>query len=123
MQLKPVTYTLDATGINKYLGIDKKIEEQAKDSKNSDALNTQNEAIRQKEKIVYSGFLAQDVEAAAKKVGYDFSGVDAPKNENDYYGLRYAEFVVPMVKAMQEMNAKIDALQKENEELKKLIAK
>jgi hypothetical protein len=123
MQLKPVTYTLDAIGISKYLGIDKRMEEQAKDSKNSDVINNQNEAIQAKEKIVYSGFLAQDVEVAAKKVGYDFSGVDAPKNENDYYGLRYAEFVVPMVKAMQEMNAKIDALQKENEELKKLIGK
>jgi phage regulator Rha-like protein len=43
------------------------------------------------------------VEAVAHKIGYDFSGVDAPKNEKDYYGLRYAEFVVPLVKATQEM--------------------
>ena len=53
---------------------------------------------------VTTGFIAQEVEAAAKKLGFDFSGVDAPKNENDYYGLRYAEFVVPLVKAVQELS-------------------
>ena len=30
-------------------------------------------------------------------------GVDAPKNDKDYYGLRYGEFVVPLVKAVQEL--------------------
>jgi hypothetical protein len=49
-----------------------------------------------------SGFIAQEVEQAAQSVGYDFSGIDAPKNEHDLYGLRYAEFVVPLVKAVQE---------------------
>ncbi len=48
-----------------------------------------------KEKIVYSGFIAQDVEKAAQSIGYDFSGVDAPENGKGAYGLRYAEFVVP----------------------------
>ena len=37
-------------------------------------------------------------------MGYDFSGVDAPKNDKDIYGLRYSEFVVPLVKAVQELN-------------------
>jgi len=37
--------------------------------------------------------------------------VDAPKNENDYYGLRYAEFVVPLVKAVQEQQNTIDKQQ------------
>jgi hypothetical protein len=55
------------------------------------------------ENIRFSGFIAQEVEAAAKEIGYNFSGVDAPKNEDDFYGLRYAEFVVPLVKAVQEL--------------------
>jgi trimeric autotransporter adhesin len=55
-----------------------------------------------KGKMLQTGFIAQEVEVAAKSVGFDFSGVDAPKNENDFYGLRYAEFVVPLVKAVQE---------------------
>jgi hypothetical protein len=35
------------------------------------------------------------------EINYDFSGVDAAKNEKDLYGLRYAEFVVPLVKAIE----------------------
>jgi hypothetical protein len=65
--------------------------------------------------------VAQEVEAAAKKSGYDFSGIDAPKNKNDFYGLRYAEFVVPLVKGMQEQQQMILELKKEIEELKKKI--
>ena len=33
-------------------------------------------------KIIYNGFIAQDVEAAAKKLNYDFSGVDKPKSKD-----------------------------------------
>ena len=36
-----------------------------------------------------------------------------PQNESDYYGLRYAEFVVPMVKAIQEQQNQIELLQKQ----------
>ena len=53
------------------------------------------------------------MEEAAKSVGYDFSGVDAPKNDKDFYGLRYAEFVVPLVKAVQEQQAMIEEKDKE----------
>ncbi len=56
-------------------------------------------------------------------MGFDFSGIDAPKNENDVYCLRYAEFVVPLVKAVQEQQAIITALQKQIDELKLLIKK
>jgi hypothetical protein len=61
-----------------------------------------------------TGFLAQDVAKAAKETNFDFSGVDIPENENELYSLRYAEFVVPLVKAVQE-------LKQENEDLKKRI--
>ncbi len=71
--------------------------------------------------ITYTGFVAQEVEAAAKELGYDFSGVDAPKSENDYFGLRYAEFVVPLVKGMQEQQQMIEAQQKEINELKAIV--
>jgi hypothetical protein len=67
---------------------------------------------------VTTGFLAQEVEAAAKSIGFDFSGVDSPKNENDMYGLRYAEFVVPLVKAVQELNSQNEAQQITIENLK-----
>ena len=69
--------------------------------------------------FTYSGFIAQDVEKTAKELGYDFSGVDAPKNDKDVYGLRYAEFVVPLVKAVQELSKQNEQLTIDNGQLKK----
>ena len=65
--------------------------------------------------MIYTGFVAQDVEAAAKKINYDFSGVD---KTGKIMGLRYSEFVVPLVKAMQEQQAMITTLQKQVEAAK-----
>jgi hypothetical protein len=67
---------------------------------------------------VYSGFIAQEVESAAISLGYDFSGVDSPETPNGFYGLRYAEFTVPLVKAVQELSAQNAAMQNENDQLK-----
>ena len=76
------------------------------------------------EQMRFSGFIAQDVERAAELLGYEFSGVDAPKNENDIYGLRYSEFVVPLVKSVQELNEELESktqkiaeLEQQNKEL------
>ena len=109
MKLHPVTYNLNITGLNEKLnaGSDKGLSPIAKRS------------ISEKEQLKYSGFVAQDVEKAAKELGYDFSGVDAPKNTNDLYSLRYADFVVPLVKAVQEQQVVIE---KQNNELKMLKA-
>ena len=110
-KLKPVTYNLDATGLDAWLH--KNDDEKQKTTLGS---NTQHKrALAEKEQIMYTGFIAQDVEKAAKELGFNFSGVDAPKNENDVYGLRYAEFVVPLVKAVQELS-------KKDEEKDKLIS-
>jgi hypothetical protein len=57
-----------------------------------------------KEKKLYTGFVAQEVEVAANKLGYDFSGVYKPQNDRDAYGLSYSDFVVPLVKAVQELS-------------------
>jgi len=70
---------------------------------------------------VITGFIAQEVEQVAKSLGFTFSGVDAPDNEKDLYGLRYAEFVVPLVKAVQEQQVMIEQLRKENEEIKAIL--
>ncbi len=76
-----------------------------------------------------TGFLAQEVEAAAKKINYDFSGVDVPKVDGGLYSLRYAEFVVPLVKAVQEQQVIIETqnktlaqLQQENQQMKAELA-
>ena len=65
------------------------------------------------EKIKFSGFLAQEVEKAAKESGYDFDGVHKPQNDHDLYSLSYAEFVVPLVKAVQEQQAMIKTQQQQ----------
>jgi hypothetical protein len=103
-KLQPITYNLDLDGA------DKIIQYQRKDSagKIIPLSNIEKAARVAKEKILYTGFVAQDVEKAAKSLNYDFSGVDAAKNDKDLYGLRYAEFVVPLVKAVQELSKKND---------------
>lgn len=114
--LRPVTYTLDLAGIEQFLLPEGRKDAEGNKLEPSDVYKT---ALQQKEQIVYTGFIAQEVEAVAKEMGYTFSGVDAPKNEKDMYGLRYAEFVVPLVKAVQELSRQNDALGKANDQLSK----
>ncbi len=64
--------------------------------------------------IRYSGFIAQEVEAASQALNYNFSGISKPENTDGHYGLDYASFVVPLVKSVQELSA-------ENEQLKQKI--
>ena len=75
------------------------------------------------ENMIMTGFLAQEVETAALECNYDFSGIDKPKNVNDHYSLRYAEFVVPLVKAVQEQQEMIEEQQKEIDKLKEQNSK
>ena len=95
MALRPVTYNLDMDAIANF-------------HETPDSLRLE-ESERKAGEILQTGFIAQEVELAAKKLGYDFSGVDAPKNDKDNYGLRYSEFVVPLVKAMQEQQTLIQS--------------
>ena len=55
-------------------------------------------------------------------MNYDFSGVDKPQDESGLYGLRYAEFVVPLVKAVQELSKENDELKKRLEKIEILLA-
>lgn len=86
-ELKPVTYHYDVDAIASILHT-------------PDSMRLRDgEAV--KSAIMQTGFLAQDVDAAAQKIGYDFSGVD---RSGELLGLRYAEFVVPLTKATQELD-------------------
>jgi len=64
-----------------------------------------------------SGFIAQEVEAAANKINYQFSGIVKPANDNEFYSLRYSEFVVPLVKAVQEQQ---ELIEKQNNKISDL---
>ena len=114
LKLRPVTYHLDMEAIARKL-------------KTPDSLRL-NESEKIKASMLQTGFLAQEVEQTAQSVGYDFSGIDKPKNKNDYYGLRYAEFVVPLVKAVQEQQniieqqrQQIKVLQQQNQAILKRL--
>ncbi|OFX35716.1 MAG: hypothetical protein A2X08_12070, partial [Bacteroidetes bacterium GWA2_32_17] len=96
-KLRPVTYYLNMDNIAKFL-------------RTPDSLRLK-EAEIIKGSMLQTGFIAQEVEKAALEVGFEFNGVKKPANENDYYGLRYAEFTVPLVKAVQELNSKNENLQ------------
>lgn len=98
-QLRPVSYVLDKQAIDKFLGL----------QDNLTSNNAQSKTIPERQ----TGFIAQEVEAIVKKSGYVFSGVKVPQNENDHYGIRYSEFVVPLVKAVQELTAKLESQQEE----------
>lgn len=118
-KLRPVTYNVNRKKINEFTGV-----KGVGDTTIAGYYPAQMSETT-------TGFVAQEVEAAAKSVGFDFSGVDKPKNEKDYYGLRYDEFVVPIVKSIQEISGlneekdktiknleeSVNKLQKQNAEL------
>ncbi|WP_159778401.1 tail fiber domain-containing protein [Flavobacterium sp. 9AF] len=108
-QLKPVTYSLDLDAIHGYL-------------KTPDTIRKV-EIELEKKKEIQTGFIAQEVEAVANELGFVFSGIDKPKNDTDYYGLRYAEFVVPLVKAVQEQQIMIQEQQNKIKSLEERLSK
>ena len=85
--LQPVTYRFNHRKENELLGI-----------KSDTAEWSDKHDI---EKIIFTGFLAQQVDSAAKSIGYDFDGVDRHGN---IWGLRYAEFVPSLANLVQELS-------------------
>jgi hypothetical protein len=110
-KLKPVTYNVN-------------IKEQYKLAMNGQEDTSKNyEGKYDIEQIKMTGFLAQDVEQAAKDCNYNFSGVVAPKDGKGLYMVKYSEFVVPLVQAVKEQQTMIDELKKQNEMLLKRLEK
>ncbi len=101
--LKPVSYKVDFQALDSFLG-------------------SESSPSKANEPKVESGFLAQDVERLAHSLGFSFSGIDAPDNDRTPYALRYGQFVVPIVKAIQEQQQTINLLTAEIEALKHDLA-
>lgn len=105
--LKPVTYNFNVDHENQILGIDTN---QATDS-SGHSLAPPAAGKYDIEQIQFTGFIAQAVDSAAQQIGYNFSGVYKPQNEaTDLYGLRYTDFIPPLVKAVQELSHQVDSL-------------
>jgi hypothetical protein len=131
--LRPVVYNFNTR---------KQTEHFIKDMPDSLKKHYLNKDFSHSSSIRQTGFIAQEVEEAAKKANYNFSGVHVPDTDNDTYGLSYIQFVVPLVKAVQEQqilieadsiiinslkdqvnsqNQKIDSQQKQIDELKAMM--
>ncbi|MBN9351374.1 MAG: tail fiber domain-containing protein [Chitinophagaceae bacterium] len=98
-RLKPVTYYFDTEKLAHYTktGV----------ISNSNVHHASYTGPRQ----LHTGFLAQDVEKIAKELGYDFDGIHAPDNDHDHYSLAYSQFIMPLVKAVQQQQNMIKDLE------------
>jgi trimeric autotransporter adhesin len=103
-RLHPVIYNFDTRSFDEFLmkNIPDSLREAILLSKD----------YRESSSIRQSGFIAQEVEKAAKESGYDFNGVHVPANDNDNYGVAYSLFTVPLVKAVQELHGQNKLQQK-----------
>ena len=113
LKLRPVTFQWNNEKLERFIG--------AADAvlNNSDAESKA--LVSKNEQKICTGFIAQEVEEAAQKTGYDFDGVYHPQQSHDVYSLAYAEFVVPLVKAVQEQQKQIDELKQIIKEQQKTI--
>lgn len=116
--LRPITYTVNINALDEYFSKNR-IKDAHYETRKKERTNFEDKAS----KIVYSGFIAQEVQAAAAKLHYNFSGVDVPETLDGLYGLRYSEFVVPLVKAVQELSYKNEELKKEKDKEIRLLQK
>ena len=97
LELEPVTYTYNLTYENELMGI-------------TETSVIGRESLLRNSQIRHTGFLAQDVDQIVRFGGYEFDGIDKPEDENGLWGIRYATFVVPLVKAVQEQQVQIENL-------------
>ena len=109
MKLRPVTFHWNLDALDKFKGINES------DTQKDPEMQ---KARHDKETKLYTGFIAQEVEKAADECHFDFSGIVKPPNEKTPYNLSYAEFVVPLVKAVQEQQQTIE---KQQEMIQKLV--
>jgi trimeric autotransporter adhesin len=110
--LRPVVYNFDTRKFEEFLT------QNMPDSTRSKYLNRD---FKKSTSIRQSGFIAQEVETAAKETGYNFNGVHVPETKEDNYSLAYALFTVPLVKAVQELSKQNDDLKKDIAELRSML--
>ena len=99
-KLRPVTYNINTENFDNYI-----IQNMPDSIK---TLHKEGMDFVPSMAVVHSGFIAQEVELAAQAVGFASSIVHIPVDNSDYYSLSYSEFVVPLVKAVQELSKAAD---------------
>ena len=110
--LRPVVYNFDTKSFTEFL---------TKNMPDSVKKNYMNKDFEPSSSVRQTGFIAQEVEQAAEKSGFNFSGLHKPVDENDNYSINYGQFVVPLVKGMQEQQQVIEEQQQQIRNLMKRI--
>lgn len=108
-KLKPVSYQVDQLKLERFLKVERQNENTGQVKENVLSQRT-------------TGFIAQDVQKILDQEGYTFSGISKPENNHSHYSIRYAEFVVPLTKAVQELSTIVNHQKSEIEELKTSLA-
>ncbi len=102
--LRLVVYNFDAVKFETFL------RQNFPSEQKENQLNEMKDALEKATAVRQTGFIAQDVEDAAKRVGNNFNGVHHPETKEDNYSVSYEKFVVPLVKAVQELSNKNEEL-------------
>jgi len=67
------------------------------------------EHLRKKEHKVHFGFMAQDI---AELLGDDTKYAILKKDDKDFYMVDHGELIAPLVKAVQELTARVEELER-----------
>jgi hypothetical protein len=113
LRLRPISYQFDVRKLDQYS------HPNAGRANSNDVVQASyNEAMA----VRHTGFIAQEVEVAAQKSDYAFTGVIRPRDEEDHYSLNYESFIMPLVKAVQEEERQIDDLKKMVAQQQRIVA-
>lgn len=118
LQLRPVTYLLDAEATERKSGHWQRMDTCTVKDHRATYMQRIAEVSAQRQ----TGFIAQEVEAAAQAIGFDFDGVHHPVDANDTYTVGYELFTLPLIQAVKEQEALIMELEAVNAELKRRVA-
>ncbi|MBK6755706.1 MAG: tail fiber domain-containing protein [Flavobacteriales bacterium] len=109
--LRPVTYRFDVETYDTYTGLAQRMREHS----NAEELAAYAQAAEVSSAVRRTGFIAQEVDSLANAMDFEFSGVHRPVAEGDHYTIGYEQFVVPLVKAVQQQQAQLDAVRAEQQ--------
>lgn len=105
-ELRPIRYRLDVAALEAHIG----------------ATPSAPDAVARKEAQEHAGFSAQEVAATMDRLGCTGELVHRPQGPNDSYGINYARFVVPLVVAVQELDAEHGRLNERMDALEQRIS-
>lgn len=115
--LRPVTYRFDVTVYDDFTGLAKRM----RDSADVEEYTAYQEASAHASAVRQTGFLAQEVDSLAQAIGYEFSGLHRPTGPTDHYTIGYEQFVVPLVKAVQEQQGQLTETRAEMEAIRQRL--